>query len=277
MRRILLAALTAPLIGTAWADVIYLKDGSNRSGTFVSGTGTTVTFHENGVRRQYELRDVQRIDFGTNSAQSSPAYSDSRSTDPRYESRRDPRYGSSDRVRTTGDYMLPAGTELVIRTNEEINSESSAPGRVYSAEIERDVMGEDGRVVVPNNSRVELVVSKIEDPNVTSEEELTLTVRSLTLNGRRYEISTEGLEHSGREGIGRNRRTAEMVGGGAALGTVVGAVAGGGKGALIGALIGAIGGGTAQILTKGDKVNVPAESVLTFRLDQAVRLAPIDR
>jgi hypothetical protein len=63
-----------------------------------------------------------------------------------------------------------------------------------------------------------------------------------------------------------------MVGGGAVLGTLIGAIAGGGKGAAIGAAVGAAGGATAQVLTRGEEIRVPAESVLTFRLDQPWRL-----
>jgi len=77
---------------------------------------------------------------------------------------------------------------------------------------------------------------------------------------------------SGREGIGKNQRTAEMVGGGAVLGTLLGAVAGGGRGAAIGAIAGAAAGAGAQVLTRGKTVNVPAETVLTFRLDQPLTL-----
>ena len=74
------------------------------------------------------------------------------------------------------------------------------------------------------------------------------------------------------EGIGKNRRTAEMVGGGAALGTLLGAIAGGGKGAAIGAVAGAATGGTAQVLTKGKEVNSPAKTVLKFKLDRPLHL-----
>jgi outer membrane lipoprotein SlyB len=59
-----------------------------------------------------------------------------------------------------------------------------------------------------------------------------------------------------------------MVGGGAAIGALIGAVAGGGKGAAVGAAVGAAGGAAAQVLTRGDTVRVPAETVMTFRLDQ---------
>jgi len=63
-----------------------------------------------------------------------------------------------------------------------------------------------------------------------------------------------------------------MVGGGAALGTLLGALAGGGKGAAIGAIAGAAAGGGVQVLTKGREIRVPAETVLHFRLDQPLHL-----
>ena len=75
--------------------------------------------------------------------------------------------------------------------------------------------------------------------------------------------------------VGANRRTAEMVGGGAVLGTIIGAIAGGGKGAAIGAAVGAAAGAGTEILTKGKEVRVPSETVLNFRLDQDLILRPV--
>ena len=86
-------------------------------------------------------------------------------------------------------------------------------------------------------------------------------------------MSTEDVTQSSKAGIGKNRRTAEMVGGGAVLGTLLGAIAGGGKGAAIGAAAGAAVGGTAQVLTKGKQVKVPAETILRFQLDRPIHLA----
>lgn len=80
------------------------------------------------------------------------------------------------------------------------------------------------------------------------------------------------MKEEGEAGLGKNRRTAETVGGGAALGAIIGAIAGGGKGAVIGVLAGGAGGAGVAVLTKGKEVRVPAETVLTFRLDRAVRL-----
>ncbi|HET8668308.1 MAG TPA: hypothetical protein VFM10_10040, partial [Terriglobales bacterium] len=102
--------------------------------------------------------------------------------------------------------------------------------------------------------------------------EVALALQSVTINGRSYNVATNDVNASGNRGIGANKRTAEMTGGGALLGTLVGAIAGGGKGAAIGAAVGAAGGATTQVLTKGSEVKVPAESVLTFKLDQPLTL-----
>ena len=98
-----------------------------------------------------------------------------------------------------------------------------------------------------------------------------LDLESVSVNGRRYMVSTTDLE-KGDRGIGKNKRTAEYVGGGAALGTLLGAIAGGGKGAAIGAAAGAGAGGTVQVLTKGKTVKVPAETILRFQLDRPLHL-----
>jgi hypothetical protein len=63
-----------------------------------------------------------------------------------------------------------------------------------------------------------------------------------------------------------------MIGGGAALGAIIGAVVGHGKGAAIGAAAGGAGGAGAQVLLKGKSVSVPAETILTFTLNQQVSI-----
>jgi hypothetical protein len=72
--------------------------------------------------------------------------------------------------------------------------------------------------------------------------------------------------------MGANKRTAEYTGGGTAVGAIIGAIAGGGRGAAIGAGSGAGAGALTQILTKGGSIKVPAESVLTFKLDRPLRV-----
>jgi hypothetical protein len=167
---------------------------------------------------------------------------------------------------------IPSGTSIAIRTNENIEvRDENAGTRTYSAEMAQDVVTQDGRTLVPKGSPVQLTVVKNEGGTLGTDR-LLLGIQSITINGRSYNVSTGSVEREGDAGLGTNRRTATMVGGGALLGTLIGAAAGGGSGAAVGAAVGAAGGAAAQVLTKGDEIRVPAESVLEFRLDQPIQL-----
>jgi hypothetical protein len=68
------------------------------------------------------------------------------------------------------------------------------------------------------------------------------------------------------------KRDAAIIGGGAGVGAVIGAIAGGGKGAATGAAIGG-GAGTGTVLaTRGDDLHYPPESRLNFVLSKPVDL-----
>ena len=173
-------------------------------------------------------------------------------------------------VNTNEPGVIPAGATLVIRTNQSISTEQA--GGTYRGEVAENVEDQSGRLLVPKGSVAELVVLQASGGGAVGSPSLALGVRSITVNGRQYAISTSSSERSGDRGLGTNRRTAEMVGGGALLGTLIGAVAGGGRGAAAGALAGATAGAATQVLTRGKEVRVPAETLLTFRLEQPWRL-----
>lgn len=176
-----------------------------------------------------------------------------------------------ERVRTSRTDVLPASTQLVIRTNENIDASQAEVGKTYSAEVARTIEDQNGIVLVPKGAPVALTIASVNNPTL-GQTEAELALHSITIHGRRYLVSTNTVAQQGTGGLGKNKKTAEMVGGGALLGTVIGAVAGGGKGAAIGAVLGGAGGAGAQVLTKGKQVKVPAESVLTFQLSQPIRL-----
>lgn len=166
---------------------------------------------------------------------------------------------------------IPEGTTLEVRTNEPIVS-SNAEGRTYQASIATEVVDSKGNVLLPRASQVELVILEAKEKSGIKGASLQLGLRSVTVNGNTYLVVSEELRET--SGLGRNRRTAETVGGGAALGTLIGAAAGGGKGAVLGGLVGAAAGAAIQVLTQGKEVRIPAESVLRFRLDEPIRLQP---
>jgi len=167
--------------------------------------------------------------------------------------------------------VIPQGTELRVRTNEAIDSASAATGQTYSAEISEAALDSAGRVAIPKGSPAQLII-RHRGNSTTGTRNLALDLDSVTVDGRQYVVSTSDIVESSRQGLGANKRTGEMVGGGAAVGALIGAIVGGGKGAGIGAAVGGGGGAVTQVMTRGKTVRVPAETVLRFSLDRDLHL-----
>jgi hypothetical protein len=167
--------------------------------------------------------------------------------------------------------IIEAGSSISVRTNEAIDVKRS-DGRVFSGAVDQDVRHVDGSLAIPRGSSVELIVKSI------SNQDLVIDLASVTVNGQRYAVTAyaDGISGGQRDSFGTNARTGEFLGGGALLGTIIGAIAGGGKGAAIGAASGAGAGVGAQFLTRGRSVRVPAESLLTFRLEQPLEMGVAD-
>ncbi len=169
--------------------------------------------------------------------------------------------------------QIPAGTQLQIRTNQAIAATQADVGRQYSAEIADNVLDANGNIIVPKGSAAELTIASVgTTTRGVGSNQVAMALQSINVGGRSYTVQTNQVTQSGDRGIGANRRTAEMTGGGALLGTVIGAVAGGAKGAAIGAVVGGGAGAATQVATRGNEVKVPAETLLTFKLDQPITL-----
>lgn len=145
-----------------------------------------------------------------------------------------------------GGGVIDAGTTVAVRTVQEI--ETNDNGKTFPGVVDRDVKARNGRILIPKGSDVELVVKK------TSNDEVALDLDSVTVNGQRYSVEADpnAVDSDRKEGVGANKRTGKYVGGGAAIGAIIGAIAGGGKGAAIGAIIGG-GAGTAGVMTQRGK------------------------
>src|SRR5262249_37057125 len=127
----------------------------------------------------------------------------------------------------------------------------------------------NGDVVVPRGANAQVVIrSASKGGRFKGTSDLVLDLQSISVGGKQYLVSTTDLTQKGKQGFGVNKRTGEFTGGGAALGAIIG----GGKGAAIGAGAGAGAGAVTQIATKGGAIKVPAETVLTFQLDKAVKI-----
>jgi hypothetical protein len=246
------------LPGTAVSDTLVLQNGTRISGVLVRRTAGTITFkNSRGVVRRYKASEVQNVELTSTFQTSYKAPSNSGASNNDHQPE-----------------FLPAGTQLMILTNEAIDSKTAASNQLFSGQVDQDVIDTSNELIVPKGSPAQLIIRTVSTGGVTGSSEITLDIQSITVNGRRYNVTTADLKQHGRSGLGANTRTAEMVGGGAAIGTIIGAIVGHGKGAAIGAVVGAAGGAGAQVLTKGKQVMIPAETVLKFNLDQAVTLAP---
>lgn len=168
----------------------------------------------------------------------------------------------------TRTYVIPAGAQVSVRTEETIDSSRAVEGQTYPAEVTRDVLDADGAVVVPRGSNAQIVIrSASGGGRFRGRSDLVLDLGSVSVDGREYRLETSEIVRTGKEGVGANRRTAKFAGSGAAIGAIIGAIAGHGKGAAIGAASGAGAGLVGQVVTKGAAIRVPVESVLTFRLE----------
>ena len=79
---------------------------------------------------------------------------------------------------------LDPGTTINVRTNEPIDS-SRIDYRVYSATVDQEVRGDNGRTVIPPGSRVELIVRTARD------NDLVLDLESVSIGDHRYAVKTD--------------------------------------------------------------------------------------
>jgi len=166
---------------------------------------------------------------------------------------------------------VPSGTRISIRLSDPLSSETNKVGDTFRGTLDNAVSQED-KVVIPRGADVQGRITEAKpSTHFTGNSQLTVELTTLDLNGKSYDIATNQWD---RKGTGRGKRTAATVGGGAALGAVIGAIAGGGKGAAIGAGAGAAAGTGVQGVTKGQKVELPTETVLDFELAQPVTVTP---
>ncbi len=237
---------------------IRLRDGNEITGAVVSANERDLTIRDsNGVVRRFRFDQMESIVFN------GPRESFYRNDRPDAGVRQENAYPAAQAYRE--DMTLQPGTEVSVRTDVRIDSDSNE-ARSYPAQVERDIMDVNGDVLIPRGAEAQLVVRTL------GRDSLALDLESITVNGRRYLVDADDVTRSGSQGIGANRRTGAVVGGGAVLGTLLGAIAGGGRGAAIGALAGGAAGAGVVVLTKGARVHVPAETVLNFRLDSPVNL-----
>ena len=162
------------------------------------------------------------------------------------------------------DVNIAAGTNLTIRINQHISVKTSHAGDRFDGEVVDPVVGDNDRVVIPRGSPVTgVVVASHRRGHFKGSSILELRLTYLTLNGTRYALDTKDLTQTKK---GKGKRSAAFIGGGTGLGMLVGGVASGGVGLLVGGLVGAGGGTALGGLTGNRDIEIPAESIVRFKL-----------
>jgi hypothetical protein len=157
----------------------------------------------------------------------------------------------------------------VVRTIDAVDSDTNHPGDKFMASLEEPLYAGD-RIVAEKGASVYGRLQQIQESGqLSGRAQLRLALTGIVIDGLTVPVSTGDYELSGKS---RGASTAKKVGGGAALGAVIGAIAGGGKGAAIGAGVGAGAGTAVQVMTKGDQIHVPSETLLEFSLNQPISL-----
>lgn len=250
---IIALCLTASM---AWADSLELNNGSRINGKFMGGTESAITFQVGSEVQSYNLADITSLKFD-----SGPVGSD---TPTRPASSRSNEAGTAAAQAPT-HVTIPAGTRISIRTIDSIDSTRNHVGDRFEATLE-EPLTVDGNVVVAKEAEVygRLAESK-KSGTFTGRSELQLELTGIVVNGQTVPLVTGEYELAGKS---RGASTAKRTIGGAAVGSIIGALAGGGKGAGIGAAVGGGVGAGSEVITKGDQVKIPSETLLDFTLQQ---------
>ena len=285
----LLAALLLGLT-VGRADQIVLKNGQQYSGKFVRGDSGVVEFRILGRIESFKTAEVDRIVFKEPELQPPPsrapvtepappasaqaaqraAQAGAPVSTPAVAPRSEPARETKSWTAPGMSVTYPVGTSLTVRTTSEIDTDRNRVGDTFTATLEEPLMM-GSQVIAPRGAEVKGRITEAkESGRIAGKSELALELTEVTVAGKSYTMRTG--EYS-EVGSSRGSRTAKTAGGGAALGAIIGAIAGGGKGAAIGAATGAAAGTGVQLLTKGETLKVPVETVLEFRLQAPLTVA----
>lgn len=275
------------------ADTLILHNGSRIEGHFIGGSDQTIQFAIGGRVNTFNVSDIDSLRFSPGQSAYSPGAAQPSPYPPQAQQMPPPSVQSpaggyppigqnapppvgnspdSNPATAVGPpqgMQIPAGTSITVRLIDPVNSEADSLGQTYRASVDQPVFV-DGQAVIPRGADVvAALIDAQKSGKIQGRTVLTLDLKSVTLNGHSYDIVTTGVPQASDS---RGKRSTEVIGGTAALGAIIGAIAGGGKGAAIGAGSGAAVGAAGQVLTSGQKVKIPAETRISFTLQNPLTL-----
>jgi hypothetical protein len=238
----------------AQADSLELKNGSLIKGKYVGGSENEIAFQVGSSVQHYNVADIVSLSFDSGRAASDLQPRSSGSVTP------------ARNIETTSAYVtIPAGTRVAVRTIDAIDSTKNHVGDRFQASLEQPLMVGENIVVAKGADVYGRLAESKATGTFSGRSQLRLELTGIVINGQTVPVATGEYELTGKS---KGASTAKRTVGGAAVGGIIGALAGGGKGAAIGAGVGGGVGAGSEIITKGDQVKVPSETLLDFTLQQ---------
>jgi hypothetical protein len=230
-------ALVASLAAGAWADVLETTDGTTHTGIFVGGNESTISFQVGRQVMDFAIDEVKSLTFDTGDA--APQASG----------------GEAAPAATSGAVVVPAGTKLLVRMAQDIDSKRQKAGHKFTAKLEGDLVS-GGVVVAPNGSTVYGVLAEAKSSGrLAGQSELTTVLTDIMINNQLMPIATSAVkavsEQTAQKTVGRTARAA-----------AIGGLIDGSEGARTGAKVGV----GASILTSGSQVYIPRGTLLEYTL-----------
>ncbi len=245
------------------ADTLTLRDGRVIHGQYIGGTSDAIQMDVNGVVQTFDLRDVRSLTRDSNPPAAPAA--------PPVLITSSPAAVAAPAPAPKPGVTVPEGTRILVRMIDGIDSEKNHVGDHFRASLEAN-LEQDGVVVVRRGTDLYGELANVQGAgHLSGHADLRLELTGILIHDSIVPIVTGDYDVAGK---GRGGNTAKKTAGGAVLGALLGALAGGGRGAAIGAGVGAGAGATVNIVTKGEKVRVPSETILEFRLDAPVTITP---
>ena len=162
---------------------------------------------------------------------------------------------------------LPSGTVIPIRMTDTLDSAKTQSNSVFHGSLAGDLIV-DGMVVAKSGAAVTgRVITAKDATHFSGSSELSIELTRIDTVDHPVDVVTDAFT---KNGAGRGKNTAIKTGGGAAVGAILGGLLGGGKGAAIGAASGGGIGAGANGITRGQQVQIPTETLVTFHLQSPI-------
>ena len=231
----LLAALLVVLPGIqVAADTLELANGGLLEGKFIGSSNGIIMFDSGAGIEAFPESEVVGVFFSSGVE-----------TAERYQSE------------PPASLTVPAGTRLVIRTTDNVDSRQHGAGHRFRGQIEGAIVV-DGRTVVPRGSFVHGRIAQASQAGrLAGSSELVVEFTDIMVDDQLFPIRTGDLQA---EGSGEAARTVGRTARAAAIGGLMG----GSSGARTGARVGA----GASILTRGASVSLPRGTIVETRLEE---------